>query len=264
MKAMTTHSSETYWNRVAETYDDVFPGARIGQVQRRVVWRELEGIFHSGERILELNCGTGIDALHLAQNGVRVLACDLAPGMIEMAQRRVGSSKFGELIQFRVLPTEKIAGLGDDGPFDGAFSNFSGLNHVKDLAAVAETLARLLKPGSRVLLCMAGHFAPAEMAWYLAQGNLRGAVRRFTRVTDDEALQVYYPTVGALTRTFAPSFHLREWKGIGVVLPSCLEHAARRFPAVFKGLAKADQWLGQVPVLRGLADCVLLQFELVR
>jgi ubiquinone/menaquinone biosynthesis C-methylase UbiE len=263
MTTMTPPSTEAYWNRVAETYDGVFPNAWIGQAQRGVVWQELDRLFHSGERILELNCGTGIDALHLAQNGVRVLACDLAPRMIEIARRRAESSQIAELIQFRVLPTEKIAGLGDDGPFDGAFSNFSGLNHVKDLSPVVETLARLLKPGSRLLLCMAGHFAPAEMVWHLAQGNLRGAIRRFSRVTDDIALEVYYPTVGALTRTFAPSFYLREWRGIGVVLPSCLAQAVRRLPRLFKELEKADRWLGQVPILRGLADCVLLQFERV-
>jgi|SRR5579863_9808579 len=262
MKPMATQR-ETYWNRVATTYDQVFPCARIGQAQREVVWGELDRIFHSGQRVLELNCGTGIDALHLAQQGVRVVACDLAPQMIEIARHRANSSKCGELIEFCVLPTERIAELCNDAPFDGVLSNFSGLNHVKDLSAVVGTLTRLLKPGARVLLCMAGHFAPAEMAWYLAHGNLRGAMRRFTRTTDDEALDVYYPTVIGLRRMFQPSFQLRNWKGIGVVLPSCLEPATRRLSGGFTGLAKADRLLGRVPILRGLADCVLLQFELV-
>ena len=41
--------------------------------------------FTPGQSILEINCGTGIDALHLASRGVRVDAFDAAPGMIARA-----------------------------------------------------------------------------------------------------------------------------------------------------------------------------------
>jgi ubiquinone/menaquinone biosynthesis C-methylase UbiE len=261
MSALSTRASQTYWNTVAETYDQVFPYTLIGRVQRDVVWRELERVFHPGQRILELNCGTGIDAVHLAENGVTVFACDISSRMIEMACRRLSATGLEELVQFRTLPTEDIAMLGGEGPFDGAFSNFSGLNHVGDLSAVARDLARLLKPGARALLCIAGRFVPSEMMWYLAHGNLRKAMRRLTKLCDDATLEVHYPSVGAIARIFAPEFRLREWKGIGVTVPSCLEHVVGQHPKVLNRLARADRWIGRVPVLRGMADCVLLQFE---
>lgn len=154
--------------------------------------------------------------------------------------------------------------LGDEGPFDGVFSNFSGLNHVRNLRGLANTLARLVNFGAPAVLCLAGPFSLVEMAWYLAHGKLGQAMRRFTGVTDDVTLSVYYPSVTKMARTFAPEFRLQEWRGIGVVVPSCMEHMAQRLPKTCQRLAKADRWLGRVPLVRGLADCVLLQFERVR
>ena len=60
-----------------------------------------------------------------------MLACDIAPRMIEIARQRLNCGGLQELVEFRVLATEDIAPLHGDGPFDGAFSNFSGLNWVE-------------------------------------------------------------------------------------------------------------------------------------
>lgn len=86
MSTLPTRSSAAYWNVVAETYDQVFPETLIGRAQREIVWQELACVFQAGQRILELNCGTGVDAVHLAESGVRVLACDISPRMIELAR----------------------------------------------------------------------------------------------------------------------------------------------------------------------------------
>jgi 2-polyprenyl-3-methyl-5-hydroxy-6-metoxy-1,4-benzoquinol methylase len=261
MVTLPARPSQSYWNRVAPGYDDIFPNTLIGQAQRKVVHEALDRVFQPGQRILELNCGTGIDAVHLAERGVRVLACDLSDQMIELARRRAHASQVGELADFRVLATEDIGHLGGLARFDGVFSNFSGLNLVMNLRAVAGNLAALLKPNARALFCLAGPFSPAETAWHLLHGNLGGALRRLTRRTDDPSLKVQYLSPMRLARTFAPEFRLQARTGIGVMLPSCVEPAARRFPTTFNRLAQVDHELGRVPGLRGLADCVLLEFE---
>jgi SAM-dependent methyltransferase len=265
---MLTLSTQPYWNKAAATYDRVFAHTLIGRAERNTVWLELGRLFHSGQRILELNCGTGIDAVHLAESGVRVLACDIAPRMIEKGRKRLGSTKLSELVEFRVLPTEEIAVLRPEGPFDGALSNFAGLNCVGDLSGVARSLGQLLKPGAQVLLCMLGRFAPWEMAWYLAHGNPGKAFERFKsggtvrQVDDHVTLRHYHPSVAAIARMFTPEFRLRGWKGMGIILPPpYLESWARRFPKVLDRLAGADRWVGRVPLLRGMAGHVLLQFE---
>lgn len=259
-----TRSTREYWDLAAETYHQDFAGTLIGRTRREAVWRELDRVFRPEQRVLELNCGTGIDAVHLAERGVQVLGCDIAPRMIELARQRLSTARITGSIQFRVLATEQIGALRAEAPFDGAFSNFSGLNCVADVSVVARNLWCLLKPGAPVLLCIIGRFVPWEIVWFLARGEPRRAVRRLHRralLRTGEAV-IYYRSVREVVHLLAPEFHLRKWKGIGIcVPPSYLEYRARRFPRLTKALAKADCWLESVPVVRRLADCVLLIFE---
>lgn len=259
---------EAPFDHVADTYDRDFTNSLIGRAQRDSVWKELDRCFHPGQRILELNCGTGVDAVHLAERGVEVLACDVAPRMIQVARQRLASPGRAARLEFRVLATEQIAALAGEGPFDGAFSNFAGLNCLRDLRAVACDLAGLLAPGATVLLCMAGRAVAWEIVWYLGHGNFRKAFRRFRRggtigrLAEGVTVEVYYPSVSDMARWFAPEFRLRRWKGVGVTLPpSYLEPCARRFPGVLKSMVRADRWLAGVPVIRALADHVLLEFQ---
>ena len=259
-------STQVYWDSAAETYDHDFTETLIGQTRREAVWRKLDRSFHPGQRVLELNCGTGIDALHLAERGVRVIACDISRRMVELAREHAGASRFDAAVDFRVLPTEQIAALSSEGPFDGVFSNFAGLNCVEDLGAVARDLQHLLRRGAPVLLCMLGRFVPWEIMWFLAHGRPRRAFERLgrgsARAVDGGILKVRYPTVNQIARAFEPGFRLRRWTGLGVTVPpSYMEHWARRFPDVTRVFASADRGLGMLPVLRSMADSVLLEFE---
>jgi 2-polyprenyl-3-methyl-5-hydroxy-6-metoxy-1,4-benzoquinol methylase len=262
-------SKRRYWNEAAETYEHNFVVTLLGQLQRDAVWRELNRVFKPSQRILELNCGTGIDAVHLATRGLRVVACDISPRMIELASQRAKSAGCGERLSFRTLATEEINALADEGPFDGVFSNFSGLNCVDDLAAVRCSLSSLIKPGSPVLLCMLGRFVPWEIAWFVAHGNWKVATRRLRRtehpVSQEREIRVHYPSVSAIARAFAPDFALRHRKGMGLTLPPAyMEHWARRAPRLTSTLARIDGLIGGVPVLRSMANFVVLEFERVR
>ncbi len=164
-------SSEVYWNDAAEKYDQAFTGTLVGKMWRDAVWQELDARFQPGSRVLELNCGTGVDAVHLAQSGVSVVACDISSRMICFARENAMARSLHERLDFRVLATEQLAALEAGVMFDGAFSNFSGLNCVHDLAQVARGLASVLTPGSPLFLCMLGRFAPWEKLWYLAHAD---------------------------------------------------------------------------------------------
>ena len=282
--ALETSPRQAPFDALAETYDEQFTNSMVGRAQRRAVWRELERVFHSGQRILEINCGTGVDALHLARRGVEVLACDSSSRMIEVARERLrrggleprlgqGSGAVGGAsVSFEVLATEEIGKLhqGDSAQFDGALSNFAGLNCVEDVPAVASDLSRLLKPGAPVVLCLFGRHCGWEMLWYLARGNPRQAFRRLrssgdlAQLGDGVTVHVRYPAVSELARLFAAQFRLKTWKGIGVAVPpSYAEPLARRFPRVLGSAASADRWLSRIPPLRGFGDHVLLIFERV-
>ena len=262
-------ANQAFWDRTAENYDRIFPETVIGRVQRDAVWRELDKNFQPGMRILELNCGTGLDAAHLAARNVHVVACDISSKMIEAARRRLLARDLESLVDFRVLATEKMDSLVGDGLFDGAFSNFSGLNCVQDISQAARNLARLLKPSAKILLCIVGQFSPWEMAWHLAHGKPMTALQSFKRTptahtSAQSKVLVHYPSVKDMRRMFSPEFRLRGWKGIGVAVPPfCFEPLARKVPRMVNGLAKIDRYLSRAPMFRSIGDCVLLQFERV-
>jgi len=265
---LATENRAAPFDAVAGRYDEVFTNSLVGRAQREAVWRRLDGCFQPGQHILELNCGTGVDALHLAERGVEVLACDASPRMIEVARQRMRSSPSGDRVELCVLEIERIAGLEDRGPFDGAFSNFAGLNCVEDLASVGGRLARLLAPGATALLCMAGQAVAWEMLWYLVHGKPAKALRRFQRggatgrLSEGVAVRVWYPSVREMTRLFAPHFRLQRWQGIGVTVPpSYLEPLAKRSPGMLHALTRIDQVVSAWPVFRSLADHTLLEFQ---
>ena len=254
-----------YWDTAAETYEQKFTGTTVGQIRRRAVWKELERAFHTGQHILELNCGTGIDAVFLGGKGIHVLACDISPRMIEVAQGLADETPTKATPEFRVLATENLPTL-SEGPFDGAFSNFAGLNCVADLSPVAASLALHLKPGARFVACMMGRFVPFEIAWYLAHREPRRAFQRLrerhSSFGEEESLTVHRPTVSEIVRQMRPSFRLLRWKGIGITVPiSYAENFASRFPRLIQKLAIVDDTIGGLPLFRGMADCILLEFQ---
>ena len=151
---------------ITGVYDDVFSNSPIGRAQRRAVWNEMDREFREGQSILEINCGTGIDALHLASRGVRVDACDSAPGMIARAQQRADLHSGLVPVRFRCLPIEETEKLTPDKPYDGVLSNFSGLNCVAELQPLVRNLTKLIRPGGRVVLCVFGTFCLWEVLWY--------------------------------------------------------------------------------------------------
>jgi len=79
------------FDAAAADYDRHFTDTPLGGYLRRAVWRRLDACFARGDRVLELGCGTGEDALHLARRGVRVVATDAAAAMVETARRKLAA-----------------------------------------------------------------------------------------------------------------------------------------------------------------------------
>jgi SAM-dependent methyltransferase len=260
------------FDAVAADYDERFTNSLLGRAQRLRVTHELSRVFHARQRILEINCGTGVDALQLARRGVEVVACDSSPGMIAVARQRLLASPVLQApLRFEVLATQEIGRLApraSPAQFDGAFSNFAGLNCVDDLSRVGRDLASLLKPGAPLLLCCFGCLCAWELIWYLARFEPRKAFRRLHRagsiatLAPGVTLHVRYCAVPAIARAFAPYFRLTRWKGVGIALPPTYAEAlARRFPRILHLLTVVEPWLAGCPLLRHLADHVLLELE---
>jgi ubiquinone/menaquinone biosynthesis C-methylase UbiE len=256
------------FDRLAASYDDQFTQSLIGRAQRNAVWKVLRKAFHSGDRVLELNCGTGEDAFFLSEQGVSTLGCDASQHMIARAEQRLQHRQLPSRVAFRHLPTERIGELAPESPFDGAFSNFSGLNCVADLASTATDLSTLVKTGGSLVLCFSTRFCLVEILHYSSRAQWRKALRRCSgraKATLGGAdLTIFYPTLRDVRRSFAPHFRLRSLRGVGVAIPpSYLEPWVRSHPTLFRAFCRLESALARLPLLRISGDHMLLVFEKV-
>ena len=285
----STPVAEQPFDPVAGRYDAIFTHTRLGRWLREAVWERLDAAFQSGDHVLELGCGTGEDAVWLAQRGVRVLATDASPAMLDVARDKAESAGIGDRISFACLdirywildikapsqhamsniqyPTSNIQY--PISRFDGAFSNFGALNCLPDRRPVAEALSRWIRPGGRVVLVVMGPLCPWEVVWHLAHGEVQTAFRRFrsgieAHAGEDTTVRVWYPSPRRLRAEFAPHFRHLETAGIGALLPpSYLNHLVDRWPRLFEKLAAVDRRLGHLFPWPWLNDHYLSVFERV-
>ena len=258
------------FDAVAMRYDETFTSSRIGIAQRKLVWRELGSAFRVGDQILEIGCGTGVDACFLAERGIHVLACDSSSQMIAVTERRVREKQLESLVRPLVLHAEDVSSLPHPELFDGAFSNFGALNCIESLEQLGCDLAARLKPGATVLLCWMGSCCLWEMIWYLAHGDRQKAFRRLNRdgvsakIADGAFVRVHYPTPKLIASIFTPKFQVKSIRGIGVAVPpSYLENWADRHPRLLQLFERTDSVMGRCPGIRLLADHVLVRLQRV-
>lgn len=264
------------FEELAPVYDATFSRSTLGRLMREAVWRRLDAAFAPGDRVLEMGCGTGEDALHLARRGVQVLATDASPAMLAATRRKIESAGgLAGAVELRQLAIEDLSDLapappGAAGagalapPFDGAFSNFGAWNCVADLAGAAEGLAACVRPGGVVALCLMGPLVPWEWAWFLWRGQPARALRRLRPSGARwRGITVRYPTIGRLRRLLRPAFRLRRVAAVGALLPpSYAEPWAARHRYLVRHLARWERGIETWPPLPWLADHYLA--ELVR
>lgn len=269
---------------IATHYDAEFTDTRLGRWLREAVWAEVDGLFEAGDHVLELGCGTGEDALWLAQRGVRVTATDAAPAMLEVAARKAEAAGVDDRVSVAQLD---VADIGywildiSDGhrpipstqypipAFDGVFSNFGALNCLPDRRHLAGTLAPYVRRGGYVAVVLMGPLCPWEIGWYLVHGKVRTAFRRFrsgveAQLDERTTVRVWYPSPRRLRAEFAPYFRHVRTVGIGVLLPpSYLSHFVEKWPRLFDVVAVAEGRLGRVFPGTWLNDHYLSIFERV-
>jgi ubiquinone/menaquinone biosynthesis C-methylase UbiE len=237
-------NSTIVFDHIATRYDALWTTTAIGRAQRNLVWHEINKLFHPGERILDIGCGTGEDAAHFAARGVHVYATDVSPAMVRVARERG--------VTATVCGAEELGRIGRS--FDGAISNFGALNCVGNLPAVAVSLAPLVRPGGHVAICLLGRFCAWETLYYAVRFEWRKAFRRWHGARYHD-LPIHYPTVAQIRTAFGPDFELRHWTGIGLLVPPSYVNLPS---ALVRALSACDRFLASLPVLRALADHRLL------
>ena len=122
----------------SETYDAPL---RLSPLEEPAVHRLLDSLPPS--LVLDAACGTGRHSVYLAERGHRIIGIDRSPEMLERARRKIGAGEFrvGDL---SALP------LGDES-VDAAVCALA-LVHLADVSAAVGELARVVRPGGRVII----------------------------------------------------------------------------------------------------------------
>ncbi len=235
------------FSRTAEKYDSFAEDHPHLTWIREKVYAHVMRHIPQGAHILELNAGTGTDAVQLAQRGYSIHATDIAAGMLNRLPEKI--EKLG--LQNRVtmekrsfLALEDVQGA----PFDAIFSNLGGLNCVPDLTPVIQQLPKILSVGGTVCWVLMPHVCLWEMA-EVFRGNFSLAFRRFSggRVQanlEGLTFRVYYFSPGQVVQWFGEDFELLALEGLSVITPTAeSKNFAKLHPSLYRLLRGLDDKL---------------------
>jgi ubiquinone/menaquinone biosynthesis C-methylase UbiE len=263
--------SNAAFDIAAAGYDENFTHSLIGTEQRNTARRYLSKFLEGKKnlQILEINCGTGEDALWLAGHGHHVMATDQSPAMIAEAKKKIAGAESNSP-EFFICSFSELGEKFKEKKFDLVFSNFAGLNCVNEAEIIAlnKTLLSVLHDDGDLAIVVFGKRSLWESFTYLLKASPRKAFRRWKKSPSFAAFDnfgdgqpVYYYSVGDWQEMLAP-FCLVEKKPVGLFIPpSYLEAAMKKHPGLFRSLVRLDKQGAKISGLSSLADHVYLLFK---
>ncbi len=249
------------FDSVAADYDGPRGNNILIQRMRDTMWRELEARFAPGSSLIDLGCGTGIDAVHLAQCGRRVMATDWSARMVERTAGRAASAGVAAQIEARRIGAHQLRLLEEE--FDGAYSNFGPLNCVPDLPDHARQCARLVRRGGFLVFTVIGRICPWEYVYYRwrrpERARIRAAQGPVAVGMNGHTIWTTYYRPREFYTAYAREFELVEYRALSLFLPPpYLVRWYERHPGWFEMLGRLDDVAGSWPGLRNAGDHFLI------
>lgn len=133
-----------------------------------------------GDRVLDLAAGTAVSTVELAASGAWCVACDFSVGMLAAGAQR---------------PVPKVAGDAtrlpfDDETFDAVTISF-GIRNVVDHEAGLREMARVTRPGGRLVVCEFSTPTNAVFATAYKEYLMKALPRMATVVSSNPDAYVY-------------------------------------------------------------------------
>ncbi len=232
---------------------------------RQVVYETADKLLKPSSSILEINCGTGIDAVRFAEKNHTVLATDGSEGMIKALIQKLKGQGNAISVKPMLLDYTRISTL-EPQQFDFIFSNFGGLNCTEHLCDVLNQLPALLKPGGKLLMVIMPDFCWWETA-FLTKLNLKLACRRWKKGgtaanVEGRRFLTYYYAPSAIRKMLAQSMKCIYLSGLCVAVPpEFMAHHMVKHPLTFKYLKKIDRKIAVHFPFNRVGDYFIIAFE---
>jgi ubiquinone/menaquinone biosynthesis C-methylase UbiE len=231
---------------------------------RNQVYQHVDQFLNSSSRILELNAGTGIDALRFVSKGHSVHAIDIASGMIGQINTKISKNNLQNVLTCQQLSYTELDKIKLEN-FDHVFSNFGGLNCVDNLSLVTHKLENLLKPGAHVTWVIMPRICLWELLSFFKAS--RTAFRRLKKggtiaQLEGEYFHTYYHSLSKIKDAFGPNFSLIKVEGLAAVSPP--PHRADvplKYPRMYQHLVNLDKALRHSFPFNRWADHLIATFR---
>jgi len=253
------------FSRTAEKYDRFAEDHPNLTRMRALVYSHLLRFVRPGARILELNSGTGTDAVYLALQGFSVHATDIAPGMLVRLKSKVDNLSLDERVSLQECSFTDLAQI-TGGPYDAVFSNLGGLNCISDLSVVVRQLPGVLRTGGVVTWVI----LPPVCLWELAlalSGNFKVAFRRLNPSgtwahLEGKYFPIHYFTPRQVIATFGPRYKLLSLQGLSIFAPPAeSKNLAISHPRLYQALCWLDERLAWRAPFNGWGDFFIISFR---
>lgn len=244
----------TAFGKQAAGFDELYNPNTIIQYKRSRVRAVLQQLLPPNSKVLELNSGTGEDAIWLAQQGHTVHATDISVGMQQVLQQKVMAAGLQQHISTEPCSFTQLEQLQQKGPYQCIFSNFAGLNCTGELHKVLSAFDNLLVPGGVAILVVLPKFCLWEFL-LLFKGKFKTAFRRLFSKRgapahlEGEHFTCWYYNPSYITQHLPTHFQVKALEGLcTLVPPSYIEHFAERRPRLYNWLRqKEDKWKSRWP-----------------
>jgi SAM-dependent methyltransferase len=252
------------FDSVAADYDGPLGNNHLIQDMRAEMWRWLDITFASAGQLIDLGCGTGLDAVRMAKLGHRITATDWSPLMVQRTSGRAEQEQMTHRIRTLSVGAHELDRLGEAGLYDGAYSNLGPLNCVPDLGHVSKECARLLRPGGRLVFTVIGRICPWEIVHYLRLRRWSRAMLRFAPKVvpvgmNSRTIWTRYYTPREFYRAFQSHFALEHYRGLCVFAPPpYLTWVRKKHPRWHDRLWRLDRSVCGFPGIRALGDHFLI------
>jgi demethylmenaquinone methyltransferase/2-methoxy-6-polyprenyl-1,4-benzoquinol methylase len=196
-----------------------------------------------GQRVLDLAAGTGVSTAELATSGARAIACDFSLGMLQAGRRR------GNRRELPFVAGDALNLPFADAVFDAVTISF-GLRNVADVPAALREMARVTRPGGRLVICEFSRPGFALLRRAYMEWLMRALPRIARRVASNPEAYVYlaesiraWPAQAELARVIgAAGWTGVSWRNMtfGIVAlhrATCAERTAATVPAGPNGVA---------------------------